>query len=80
MNTDQEALSQAGEQMAGKSNSIVGRPNQLTCRYIHLLIQPVVVDHLLFVSGVVLGAKDIVVNKFSYVFSILYIMPCHIIW
>lgn len=65
--------------MARKSNSVVGRPNQLTCRYIHLLIQPVFVDHLLFVSGAVRGARGIVVDKFSFVFSILYIMSCHII-
>lgn len=62
-----------------RENGIVVRPSQLTSRYTDLFIQPVIVDHLLYVSSAVLGAGGLVVNKFPHVFGNVYIMSCYMI-
>lgn len=78
MNADQGALSQVNKWLASQIVLWEDETSSPTDN-VHLQIQPVVVDPLLFVSSAVLGARDFVVDRFSHVSSIIYILSCHIV-
>ena len=78
MNADQGALSQVNKWLASQIVLWEDETSSPTDN-VHLQIQPVVVDPLLFVSSAVLGARGFVVDRFAHVFSIVYILSCHIV-